>query len=397
MSTLSMKVMKAVLALGVTAVAAAPVVRLPGAAAAETVPGTVVASTPAPAGTSAAPAAKALPKVEVIATGGTIAGQSADATSFANYRAGTLLIADMVAELPDKNKIAQVSTYQFGNSGSSAYSIPDLYDLSLRVDKALETQDAVVVTSGTDTMEEIAYFLDLTVRSSKPVVVTGSMRPWTVIGSDAQANLYNAIKLAASGKTEYFGTVLMLNDEFHAAREVTKSNAYRTDTFVTPELGALGYIDEAGVRVYRAPYRALLGAADWKTPFDLAKLDKKSLAKVEIAYSYQDAGAGAISAFVADGADGIVTAGTGAGGISRAMSAERTAAIAEHDTVFVATTRTGSGSNYSSGANIIAGDNLNAVHARLMLLLSLSFSSDFDTIKGWFDTYGAGQVSVPKK
>ncbi|WP_172195413.1 asparaginase [Saccharibacillus qingshengii] len=396
MSTMSMKVMKAVLALGVTAAAAAPIVRLPGASAAE-VTGTVISSTPAPAGAAAAPTAKALPKVEVIATGGTIAGQSADATSFANYRAGTLLIADMVAELPNKEKIAQVSTYQFGNSGSSAYSIADLYDLSLRVDQALKTQDAVVVTSGTDTMEEIAYFLDLTVRSSKPVVVTGSMRPWTVIGSDAQANLYNAIKLAASGKTKYFGTVLMLNDEFHAAREVTKSNAYRTDTFVTPELGALGYIDEAGVRIYRAPSRALLGAADWNTPFDLSKIAKPNLAKVEIAYSYQDAGAGAIAAFVANGADGIVTAGTGAGGISRAMGAERTAAIKDHDTIFVSTTRTGSGSSYSGGENIIAGDNLNAAHARLMLLLSLSFSEDFDTIKGWFETYGSAQVSVPEK
>nr|WP_156951063.1 asparaginase [Saccharibacillus sacchari] len=394
MSTMSMKVLKAVLALGVIAAAAAPIVRIPGAYAAE-VTGTVIASTPAAAGTGTV--VSALPKVEVIATGGTIAGQSADATSFGNYRAGTLLIADMVAELPDKDKIAQVSTYQFGNSGSSAYSIADLYDLSLRVDQALKTQDAVVVTSGTDTMEEIAYFLDLTVRSSKPVIVTGSMRPWTVIGSDAQANLYNAIKLAASGKTKYFGTVLMLNDEFHAAREVTKSNSYRTDTFITPELGALGYIDEAGVRIYRAPARALLSTANWNTPFDLSKLNKSNLAKVEIAYSYQDAGAGAISSFVANGADGIVTAGTGAGGISRAMSAERTAAIADHDTIFVTTTRTGSGSNYSSGDNIIAGDNLNAVHARLMLLLSLSFSNDFDTVKEWFETYGAAQVSVPEK
>ncbi|MDO3410221.1 asparaginase [Saccharibacillus sp. CPCC 101409] len=393
MSQLSTKVLKAALALSVTAAVAAPVVRLPSASAAS-VTGTVVASTPAQAGT-ASTGVKALPKVEVIATGGTIAGQSVDATSFANYRAGTLLIADMVAALPDKDKIAQVSTYQFGNSGSSAYTIADLYDLSLRVDQALQTQDAVVVTSGTDTMEEIAYFLDLTVRSSKPVVVTGSMRPWTVIGSDAQANLYNAIKLAASGKTKKFGAVLMLNDEFHAAREVTKTNSYRTDTFSTPELGALGYIDESGVRVYRAPYRALLKADSWNTPFDLSKIGKDQLAKVEIAYSYQDAGAGAIAGFAANGADGIVTAGTGAGGISKAMSAERTAAVKEHGTIFVATTRTGSGSNYSEGDHIIAGDNLNAAHARIMLLLSLSFSKDFDTVKGWFETYGYAQIDAP--
>lgn len=339
---------------------------------------------------------KKLPKVEVIATGGTLAGKSTDETSFTTYKAGSLPIADLVAALPNKDQIAEVSTYQFGNSGSSAYTIQQLYDLSLKVDEALKTQDGVVVTSGTDTMEEIAYFLDLTVRSPKPVVVTGSMRPWTVIGTDAPANLYNAIKLAASGKTKYFGTVLMLNDEFHAAREVTKTNSYRTDTFVTPEVGALGYIDEKMIRVYRVPFRALKPASEWATPFDLAKISKADLAKVEIAYSYQDAGLGAISGFVANGAKGIVTAGTGAGGISKAMSEERKAAI-DKGVVFVMTTRTGSGSNYSTGDGIIAGDNLNAAHARMLLLLCLSYSKDFSTVKNWFESYGYGQIELPAK
>ncbi|MEC0328252.1 asparaginase [Paenibacillus macerans] len=346
--------------------------------------------------TAATEAAKELPKVQVIATGGTLAGLSTDKTSFQTYKAGSLPIADLVASLPNKEHIAEVTTYQFGNSGSSAYTIEQLYDLSLKVDEALKTQDGVVVTSGTDTMEEIAYFLDLTVRSPKPVVVTGSMRPWTVIGTDAPANLYNAIKLAASGKTKYFGTVLMLNDEFHAARDVTKTNSYRTDTFVTPEIGALGYIDENNIRVYRAPFRALKPASEWATPFDLGKISKADLAKVEIAYSYQDAGPGAISGFVAGGAKGIVTAGTGAGGISKAMSEERKAAI-EKGVVFVTTTRTGSGSNYSSGDGIIAGDNLNAAHARILLLLCLSFTSDFDTVKDWFTTIGYGQIELPEK
>ncbi|WP_248926979.1 asparaginase [Paenibacillus hamazuiensis] len=345
----------------------------------------------AEAGT-AAEATAALPKVQVIGTGGTISGKSVDETSFQNYKAGTLLIEDMVAALPNKDKIADVSTFQFGNSGSSAYTIKDLYDLSLKVDEVLTDHDGVVVTTGTDTMEEIAYFLDLTVRSPKPVVVTGSMRPWTVIGSDAQANLYNAIKLAASGKTNKFGTVLMLNDTIHAVREVTKSNDYRTDTFETPQLGMLGYIDENNIRIYRAPARALR-SEDWATPFDLKTISKDDLAKVEIAYSYQDAGGEAIDGFVAGGAKGIVTAGTGAGGISKAMSAARAKAI-ENGVIFVTTTRTGSGSIYSSGQGIIAGDNLNPQHARIMLLLSLSFSKDYETIKIWFSKYGAPQVEL---
>ncbi|WP_068785304.1 asparaginase [Paenibacillus phocaensis] len=378
--------LKALLITGLAVTALLPNLVLSPASAAETVTGTV----------NTTDAVKKLPKVQVIATGGTLAGQSTDETSFQTYRAGSLPIADLVASLPNKDQIAEVSTYQFGNSGSSAYTIEQLYDLSLKVDEALKTQDGVVVTTGTDTMEEIAYFLDLTVRSPKPVVITGSMRPWTVIGTDAPANLYNAIKLAASGKTKSFGTVLMLNDEFHAAREVTKTNSYRTDTFVTPEIGALGYIDEKTIRVYRAPFRALKSAAAWATPFDLNQITKEDLAKVEIAYSYQDAGAGAISGLVANGAKGIVTAGTGAGGISKAMTEERKAAI-EKGVVFVTTTRTGSGSNYSSGDGIIAGDNLNAAHARILLLLCLSFSKDFDTVKDWFTTIGYGQIELPAK
>lgn len=175
----------------------------------------------------------------------------------------------------------------------------DLYDLSLAVDQALEVYDGVVVTTGTDTMEEIAYFLDLTVRSEKPVVVTGAMRPWDVIGTDGPANLYNAIKLAGSGKTKSFGTVVMLNDIIQAARDVTKTNAQRMDTFETPILGALGYIDETNIRIYRTTAKRFkAGRADWATPFDLKKITKDKLPAVEIVYGYQDSSAGAIKGFV---------------------------------------------------------------------------------------------------
>lgn len=332
-----------------------------------------------------------LPNVLVIGTGGTIAGQSEDATSFQNYKAGTLLIADMVKDLPDKQKIADVSTLQFGNSGSGSYTMADLYDLSRTVDQALAQYDSVVVTTGTDTMEEIAYFLDLTVQSDKPVVITGSMRPWTVIGSDAQANLYNAIKLAGSGRTKSFGTVLMLNDTIQLARGVTKTNDYRTDTFETPMLGAVGYIDEENIRIYRAPARAMKPGGTMKPAFDLGKISKTDLAKVEIVISYQEAGGGAIEGFVKNGVKGIVTSGTGAGGISKAMGQARTKAI-EEGVIFVTTTRTGSGSVYGGGKGIIAGDNLSPQQARILLMLGLSFSSDFNTIKQWFETYGTPEV-----
>ncbi|WP_169087518.1 asparaginase [Paenibacillus sp. PL91] len=339
-----------------------------------------------------------LPNVIVVATGGTLAGKARndDPTNFQNYAAGTYLMADLVAQLPKKDKIADVSTFQFGNKGSGGYSIKELYDLSLAVDAALEIYDSAVVTTGTDTMEEIAYFLDLTVRSEKPVVVTGAMRPWDVIGTDGPANLYQAIKVAGSGKTKWFGTVVMLNDVIYAAREVTKTNAHRNDTFDAPMFGALGYVDDPAVRIYRAPARASkAGTKSWASPFDLKTISKDSLPIVEIIYGYQEAGGGSIRGLVEDGAKGIVTAGTGAGGISSKQSAARTAAIKDKGVVFVSTTRTGSGSIYDSGSgNVIGGDNLNAAHARMMLLLSLAFTNDVGTIRGWFTTFGTQDVEI---
>lgn len=341
--------------------------------------------------------ASPLPNVIVVATGGTLAGaaRNGDKTNFQSYAAGTYPMADLVAQLP-VHKTADVTTFQFGNKGSGGYSIKELYDLSLAVDAALEIYDSAVVTTGTDTMEEIAYFLDLTVRSEKPVVVTGAMRPWDVIGTDGPANLYQAIKVASSNKTKWFGTVVMLNDVIFAAREVTKTNSHRMDTFDAPMFGALGYVDDPAVRIYRAPARAAkAGTEAWKSPFDLTKISKDDLPIVEIAYNYQEAGGGAIRGFVEDGAKGIVTAGTGAGGISSKMSAARTAAIRDHGVVFVSTTRTGSGSIYDSGnGNTIGGDNLNAAHARMLLLLSLAFTNDVPTIRGWFTTFGTQDVEI---
>lgn len=385
----------AVLLVAVVAVGAGPVLA-PDAVAQVQAP-----AAPAPPAPAAAQD-DGLPTVTVIGTGGTIAGVSRTPTSFQDYRGAQLPIEQMVGELPELDQVAQVSTTQFDNRGSSGYAIADFVALSRRVDEVLETQDAVVVTTGTDTMEEFAYFLDLTVRSQKPVVVTGAMRPWTVIGSDAQANLFNSIVTAASEKTTWFGTVLMLNDEIHAAREVTKSSSLRMDTFQSPEVGVLGYVDDRKVRVFRAPARAwqtLEGRrgnvlrpdallAPWQTPFDLSEVDVADLPRVELAYSYQGAGGEAIDAFAAAGVRGIVTAGTGAGGIGSAMGQARSRAVAQGVT-FMTTTRTGSGSVYGGGTGTIAADNLNAQHARLFLLVALMQTDDPEQIRTWFAEYGA--------
>ncbi|WP_020573254.1 asparaginase [Actinopolymorpha alba] len=381
-------------AAGTTAVAAAqpPAAQAPLAAPVAAAP---AAAAPIPAaGGVPAKAPTRTPKVAVIGTGGTIAGVSDTRVSFQTYRAGQLPIADLVKFLqPEIGKVADVSTVQFGNKGSSGYTIGDYYDLSRLVDKQLETVDAIVVTTGTDTMEEFAYWLDLTVRSQKPVVLTGSMRPWTVIGTDAPANLYNAISLAASGRTTCYGSVIMLNDEIFPARDVTKTNALRMDTFQTREYGVLGVVDETRIRLLRAPARASLcdKPKEWATPFDLSKVSKDALPRVEVAYSYQDAGGEAITAYADAGVKGIVTAGTGAGGISPKQSAARTDAAAK-GVVFVSTTRTGSGSVYGGSGNVIAGEDLLPQKARLLLLTSLAVSKDVNQIRGWFTKYGVQEV-----
>jgi L-asparaginase len=302
-----------------------------------------------------------LPRITVLGTGGTIAGQSATRTSFQNYRAGSLPITDMVDFLrPQIDSVAEVTAIQFGNKASGGYTIPDYYDLTMAIEKALESADGVVVTTGTDTQEEFVYWTELTVRSQKPVVFTAAMRPWTVIGTDAHANLFNAIVLAASGETTCFGTVNILNDEFHAAKEVWKSDGSRMDTFIDRQAGILGYVDGLDVRTFRAPprYQFCNDPARWRWPFDLTRVDKASLPRVEVLIGYQDANLDeAVRAMADAGVKGIVTAG---GGPSREV---RTYAEGKGVT-FVSTQRFRSG-----------GDNLMPPKARLLLLVSLATSA----------------------
>jgi L-asparaginase len=205
------------------------------------------------------------------------------------------------------------------------------------------------------------------------------MRPWTVIGSDAQANLFNAIVLAASGETRCFGTVNILNDEFHAAKEVWKSDGSRLHTFIDRLVGALGYVDGLDVRTWRGPPRSQLcdDLARWRTPFDVSRIQRDNLPRVEVLIGYQNAKLDeAVLAMADAGVDGIVLAG---GGVSREA---RTAAEAK-GVVFTSTQRFRSG-----------GDNLLPQKARLLLLLSLAFTSDKEQIAKWIDDIGGLEFQI---
>ena len=347
-----------------------------------------------------AAAAETTPQVTVIGTGGTIAGVAPTRSDFTNYRAGQIPIETLVGQIqPEVGAVADVSTVQFGNSGSGGYRIDQFYALTAAVEEALRTADGVVVTTGTDTMEEFAYWLDLTVQSRKPVVLTGAMRPWAagsvdgpqVIGADGPANLFNAISLAASQTTYCFGTVLMLNDEFHAARDVTKTSTTRMDTFQTRELGVLGWIDGPEIKVGRAPSRVQRcdDLRRWVTPFDLTRIAPTDLPRTEVVYTYQQAGGEGITAFAQAGVKGIVTAGTGAGGVSGPQGEARSAAVRDQGVVFVSTSRTGSGSVSGGSGNVIAGEDLQPQKARLLLMLSLAFApGDVEQVREWVATVG---------
>ncbi|MEK3686376.1 MULTISPECIES: asparaginase [unclassified Paenibacillus] len=343
---------------------------------------------------------KIIPNVVVVGVGGTITSTSPSRELFQTYGTPKVPINDIIQRLqPELSKVANVTSTELSNISSAQTTSKDLYNLTIAIDKELANPavNAVVVTTGTNIMEELAYWTDLTVRSPKPVIFTGSMRQSNTISFDGEANLLNAIRLAASQKTAYYGTVLMMNDEFFAAREVTKTDALRLDTFDGGRYGALGTVDENRIRAVRAPARVKDAGTDkWKTPFDLSTIQPEDLAKVDVVYSYTEASATPITALADEGVKGIVTAGHGAGGISTAQQAARTAAI-EKGVLFVSATRAGSGAVYDTGAKgIIGAGDLLPQKARILLQLGLTFSKDQEQIRQWFSTIGMPDFDMSK-
>ena len=270
------------------------------------------------------------------------------------------------------------------------------YNVSRTIDAQLARPevDGVVVTAGTNVLEEDAYFFDLTVQSPKPVVVTGSMHQYGTFTYDAYTNLFSSIRLAASGKTTCYGSVVLLNDQFFAARDVTKMDGYRMDTFGSRLYGALGVVNEDHIRPLRAPSRVMTcGTDEWGTPFDLSQVSVDEIAQVDIVYGYVEASAGTIEGPVAAGARGIVTAGHGPGFTSVLQSPAREAAM-EQGVVFVSATRTGGEGSYESDGLTIGGGDLLPQKARLLLQLGLTFSSDIEQIREWFATIGYAEFDM---
>jgi L-asparaginase len=337
------------------------------------------------------PTGVALPTVWVLATGGTIAGTGSSPTDLSNYKAGTLLGQALVDAVPQIKQIADVRVEQIANVVSSDITLDLWLKLARRINQILADDPAVagvVVTHGTNTLEETAYFLNLTVKSDRPVILVGAMRPATALSADGPLNLLNAVRTAIARDARGKGAMIVMNDEINGARDVTKTNTYRVETFRSPELGALGYVDDDQVVFYRASTRRHTVDSE----FDVSHLTQ--LPKVDIVYSYVEPDTAMIDALVARKAKGLVFAGTGAGALSTFEKATVTALWklpAADRPVIVRSSRVGNGRVIGrpefDSIGTVPADNLNPQKARILLMLALTRTTDPKEIKRIFDQY----------
>jgi L-asparaginase len=328
------------------------------------------ASAPASAPASAVPVRPALaakPKVHILGTGGTISGKAPERIMLSGYAAGSFTLEQMLADVPEVNDVASVTHEQFRNVGSGNIGAKDILELAQRIQKLVTEQpdiDGFVVTHGTGTLEQTAYFLHLTVRTDKPIVVVGAMRPWSGLSTDAHLNLINAVRVAAHPESRGKGALVVLNDQINSAREATKTDTYRVETFTSREYGLLGYADPDRVVFYRVPERR----HTYKSEFVIDQV--KELPQVDIVYGYQDASAAPVAALIADGAKGIVSA-SGSPELTRAL---REAAKA--GTYVVNSDNKGQGRVLTSQTRlkegILTADNLRPQKARILLQLALA-------------------------
>jgi L-asparaginase len=329
------------------------------------------------------------PKIAFIGTGGTIASLGRGPLDLQDYgAAGNMLHADeLLARWPDTNQVADVIPVRYRNVISPAINFVDWKELALLCRKLVQEHpdlDGIVIGHGTATLEETAYFLNLTVKVDIPVVLVGAQRPSSALSSDAGLNLVNAMRVAGSPEARGMGVLVLLNDEIHAAREVTKTATMRLQTFRTPDFGVLGHADGDAVAFYRRPIRRC--APD--TEFDIAGLD--ALPRVDIAYAYAGGDGTAVRAFVAVGAKGIVSAGFAPAFVPPG-DFEALCEAVNTGVIVVQSTRAGSGRTFRGtklrNAGFLIADNLNPQKARILLSLALTVTQDPDEIARIFRTY----------
>lgn len=328
-----------------------------------------------------------LPAVKIIATGGTIAGEAATSAQ-AGYTSGQVGVETLIKAVPTLNKVARVSGEQISNVGSQDMSDEIWLKLAKRINEltASPDVDGIAITHGTDTMEETAYFLHLVVKTKKPVVLTGSMRPSTALSADGPLNIYNAVAVAGDPKAAGRGVLVSINDQIHSAHDITKTHTTATDTFMSPYRGLIGATAYGVSQYYRTPFRK----HTIDTPF---KVDSAtSLPRVDILYIYEDMPGDVVDAVVKLGAKGIVAAGVGNGNMPRAVM-DALARAAKAGVVVVRASRVTLGfvgrnvEVDDDKMNFVAAEELNPPKARVLLRLALMQTSDPKKVQEMFNTY----------
>src|SRR5690349_9215829 len=331
-----------------------------------------------------------LPRVALILTGGTIDSLGKDRLDLAWYiEAGKRLgDGELLQQLPELKEIASVQELPFRRLPSHALVDKDWLDLVRTIHKIFDNDkaDGIVITHGTNTIEETAYFLNLTLKTDKPVVIVGSMRPASALSADGYLNLFNAVRVAADPQSRGRGCLLVMNDTIYSGRDVTKNATYRVEAFQSRDLGPLGYADADGkVVYYHLPARKHTTA----TEFDVRGRD--SLPRVDVVISYVGADGNMIDAAAAAGAKGIVSAATGAGRPTPAEDQAFDRVYKEKGVIMCLCSRVSSGRVVRSPGlakrGFVAGDNLQAWKARLLLALALTKTNSADEIQRMFDTY----------
>ena len=329
-----------------------------------------------------------LPRIAVLGTGGTISSLGASTLDVLDYPDfGQKLTCEALLErFPESRLVADPLPVTFRQVGSTDIGPRDWLEIRALIHRLAAEEPAIagfVIPHGTATLEETAFFLNLTLASVQPVVLVGAQRPASALGTDAGMNLVNALRVAGSTEARGKGVLVVLNDEIHAARDVVKTSTYRLQTFRSADFGALGHVDGDGVHFYRAPVRAHMPDTQF------AHLELKVLPRVEIIYSYAGADGALVDAAVATGARGLVSAGFAPGSPTPEQRAAFERAAKSGIVVVQCSRATGrvAPRRRLRESGIVAGLDFSPQKARILLMLALSTTTDIGEIQRAFETY----------
>jgi L-asparaginase len=330
---------------------------------------------------------QAKPTVVILATGGTIAGAAGSGVQ-SGYTSGAVTIDAMINAVPDVTKVANIKGEQISNVGSQDMSFDIMLKLAKRIKElaAQNTVDGIVITHGTDTMEETAYFLNLVTKTDKPIVLVGSMRPSTAVSADGPLNLYNGIAVAADPNARGRGVLLVMNDWIHSAQTLTKVSTTAVQTFMSPIRGLIGTTAYGKNEYYRYPH-SKFGAKSELSVDGVTKLPR-----VDIIYADADMSPDLIDASVEHGAKGIVIAGVGNGNMNK-PSLDACARASKKGVIVVRSTRVATG-NVDRNVEVnddelglVASYDLNPQKSRILLSVALLKPRKLDEIQRLYHEY----------